>query len=255
MRRPYHIYAPEYTEQSAGAKALHFLARELSAAGETITIVPFGRDALPSVGAIAIYPEIIVGNPLGASRVVRWLLYYAGRYRGNHEFPHRDKVWGYTTRIARAFGTDKVLFLPTIDEKIFVPPTSGTRAGACFYAHKYRSFYGKVPDAHGVEITNPGQSREEIIRLFQTSEVFYTYEDTALTIEAALCGCPVVCLPSEVFPECCGLEEFNAGIAWGVDEITKAQDTVRNAHEQYAGLKANFKTQLSAFIQDTQTWP
>lgn len=264
VKRPYHIVAPAYTEKSAGARALHLLCDALNRVGEKAFIVPMENPVLnpelktPLVSvrdseAIAVYPEIVEGNPLSAKTVVRYLLYYAGRYRGNRDFPKSDMVYGYTKRIARDYGTDDVLFLPTVDDTVFVPPAKEQgRKGNCFYSHKYRWFYGKLPQEHGVEITNPEQSREEVIKLLQTSEVFYTYEDTSLIIEAALCGCPVVCVPSEAFKECCGLEEFNKGVAWGEDELYKAIATVRQAKKQYQELKEDFKMHLQAFIEKTQ---
>ena len=266
MRRHYHILAPAYTEKSAGVKALHMLCHALNEAGETAGIVPMDMPGTnPALNtplitalddnAIAVYPEIVEGDPLGYKNVVRWLLYYAGRYRGNTTFPTTDKVFGYTTRIARDYGTKDVMFLPTIDETYFIPPAKGTvRKGSCYYAHKYRTFYGGSPGdvLGGVEITNPGQSREEVLRLLQTSEVFYAFEDTALMIEAVLCGCPVVCLPNEHFKEGCGLDDFRPGIAWGLEEFRRAVDTVGEAHKRYALLKFTFQAQLKYFIERTQ---
>lgn len=264
VRRPYHIVAPAYTETSAGAKALHLLCDALNKAGEKAFIVPmespvFNPDlntplvSVRNSEAITVYPEIIEGNPLGAKHVVRWLLYYAGRYRGNSFFPDTDMVWGYTTRIARDYGTEDVLLLPTVDDTVFTPPVEkAERDEVCYYAHKYRWFYGKLPLMTGTEITNPGQSREEIIKLLQSSCVFYAYEDTAMIWEAVLCGCPAVCVPGASFKECCGLDDFSAGVAWGVDELDKAIATVGEARKQYQGLKATFINRLQSFIDKTQ---
>ena len=263
MTRPYHIVAPAYTERSAGAKALHMLCHHLNGKGQKAFIVPMGVPVVSpfldtplakagDANAIVVYPEIIEGNPLGAKDPVRWLLYYAGRYRGNKTFPKTDRVWGYTTRIARDYGTQNVMFLPTVNDLEFTPLEGAQRSGSCFYAHKYREFYGQTPAPRGVEITNPGQSRDEIIRLLQTSEVFYAYEDTALIIEAVLCGCPVVCVPSASFTECCGLDDFSAGIAWGVAELPKAKKTLRDARRNYVVLKDLFQAQLTKFIKSTQ---
>lgn len=266
MRKPYHIVAPAYTEKSAGVKALHMLCDALNKRGETALIVPMDLPVVspaldtpialrPDEEAIVVYPEIIEGNPLDAKHVVRWLLYYAGTYRGNKRFLETDMVWGYTTRIAADYGTGDVLFLPTVDENFFVPPSAEVeREGTCYYAHKHRTFYGGTPAqvSGSVEITNPGQSRDEVLRLLQTSKVFYTYEDTALMIEAVLCGCPVICVPSEHFKEGCGLDDFNAGIAWGLAEFGKALTTLGEARYRYQLLKDVFEAQLTKFIDKTQ---
>ncbi len=259
MRKPYIIYAPPYSSLSAGIKALHMLNDALNADGYLSITLPMGVAESINVDpeAIVIYPEIVVGNPLNAKHVVRWLLYYAGRYRGNRDFPDTDLCVGYTKLIAKDFGTNAVLFLPTVDETVFTPPPYGTiRKGSCFYAHKHRTFYGSTinPDMAGTEITNPGQSRDEIIRILQTSEVMFAYEDTAMIIEAVLCGCPVVCVPSPQWPECCGMEDFSAGIAWGMDEYNEAKRTLPDARKHYADLKEGFKVQLREFIERTQAW-
>lgn len=268
MRRPYYIMAPEYTERSAGAKALHLLCHELNTRGYEAFIVPMGAPVVnPELktpmatslkdGGIAVYPEIIEGNPLQLKYVARWLLYYAGAYRGNKLFPADDRVWGYSLAIALDYGTRNVMLLPTIDEAVFVPPPPGTeRKGSCFYAHKYQNFFGEkvTPPPGGVEITNPGQSREELVRLLQTSTVFYAYEDTALMIEAALCGCPVICVPNAHFRGPCAAKEFKAGIARGPEELSYAKGSVSYAHQAYAALRDNFQIQLESFIVGTQTW-
>ena len=267
MRKEYYIWAPPYNPRSAGVKALHYLCHELNRRGETAYII--GKNyadvnsalntplayVVPTKESILVYPEIIEGNPYGAQHVVRWLLYYAGAYSNKDTFASTEQTWGYTTRIARDFGTGNVMFLPTVDETFFVPPPEGTkRKGSCYYAHKYKTFFGGKPSEirGSVEITNPGQTREEVLRLLQTSEVFYAYEDTALIIEAALCGCPAVCMPSTFFRECCGLEDFSAGVAWGMEELDKALSTVKDAHKQYALCKDVFKYQLAEFIERTQ---
>lgn len=257
MNKPYIIFSPPYTDSSAGVKALHFLCDALRAAGEEASIARMDMSCKTvSDDSIVIYPEIVDGNPLQAKHVVRWLLYYAGCYRGNYRFPETDMVWGYTKRIARDYGTNNVLFLPTVNENIFVPPPEGTkRNGSCFYARKYKwIFNGPL---HGttnqsVEITNPGQSREEIIRLLQTSEIFYAYEDTALLIESVLCGCPAVFIPNPKFPECCGMEEFSAGIAEGADNIVFALESVSGARSAYTAIKESFPVALNNFIKSTQ---
>lgn len=268
MGKPYHIVAPAYTESSAGAKALHLLCDALNRRNKRAYLVPMGEPFavnselntpianIADENTVVIYPEIVEGNPLNAKHVVRWLLYYAGHYRGNARFPETDLVVGYTTRIAKAYGTSHTLLLPTVDDTVFKYPPEGTkRKGSCYYAHKYRNFYGGTPDEvfrDSVEITNPGQSREELINLLQTSTVLYAFEDTALIFEAVLCGCPVICIPSASFKENCGLDDFKPGIAWGLEGFGDALHSLPNARRQYQLLKDWFEVQLDIFIAATQ---
>ncbi|MDZ4067627.1 MAG: hypothetical protein U1E06_12405, partial [Tabrizicola sp.] len=107
LQRPvYVIVAPPYHDTSGGNIFLHTLADELIRIGERAVIWPMRwkrRSYLPDLlrrmvrafrdgmmpgtaarlarssdlshDAIVVYPEVIAGNPLGAKRVVRWLMY------------------------------------------------------------------------------------------------------------------------------------------------------------------------------------
>jgi hypothetical protein len=62
-------------------------------------------------------------------------------------------------------------------------------------------------------------------------------------MEAVLCGCPVVLLPSEAFRVCHTLEDFGAnGVAWGnePETVTAAQATVGLGREDYLKVMAGF---------------
>ncbi len=250
----YLIYAPPYTHLSAGIKCLYMLRDALVQRGEVAEMVPMAILPFPEVNDddVVVYPEIVTGNPLGAKHVVRWLLYYWGRYRNTGRYPHTDLVYGYTKRVAEHYGTEKILFMPSVDTTEFILPSEGTkRSGACFYAHKYRMFYRQTPQNHGIEITNPGQSRADVVKLLQTSEVFYAYEDTALINEAVLCGCPAVCVPTKSYWVFLADHEFKAGIAWGEDNLEQALSTIKLAPYEYSYAQDMFKEQLTEFISET----
>ena len=77
--------------------------------------------------------------------------------------------------------------------------------------------------------------RPDMISLLQHSEFFYAYEDTFLIMEAVLCGCPVVLLPSETFKECHTLEDYGTnGVAWGNDpeKVKTAEATVAHGRAE-----------------------
>jgi hypothetical protein len=277
---PYYIVSPPFTEKSAGVKVLHMLCHALNVNGQrAYTVVmntrPQGGEvycarfvapaltpeakqhyAARGIDPIVIYPDIVSGNPLNAKRVVRWLLAPAGAYGGDKAFPATDSVWSYSTRIARAAGYPNVLTCPASDPAVFVPSPGIERHGTCFYSHKHRLLGGRLTDEaiHSTEITRQ-MPRADVIRLLQHSELFYAYEDTFLIMEAVLCGCPAVLLPSETFKECHTLEDFGTnGVAWGnePDLVKAAQVTVAQGREHYFEVIAAFWTQLRRFIQGTQ---
>jgi hypothetical protein len=100
--------------------------------------------------------------------------------------------------------------------------------------------------------------RAVVIRLLQQSELFYAYQDTFLIMEAVLCGCPVVLLPSGTFKERQTLEDIGANVvAWGNDpvRVKTAHATVGSGREDYFKAVAAFWTQFGRFIQDAQDKP
>jgi len=97
-----------------------------------------------------------------------------------------------------------VLFVPTCDLDFWnLKGAAKERSGSCYYAGKMKDIFGRAPEdipADSVEILrSQHMSREQVRQLFWKSEVFYCYEDTALAIEAQLCGCPTVFVPNEYF--------------------------------------------------------
>lgn len=288
-RNPFYIVAPSYTHQSAGIKALHLFCHCLNRRGQMAymvnqniyDVVPFEpmdlnpdlltplltleiykrhRDA--GLTPIVVYPETITGNPLKASVVARYVLNFPGLLGGDKVYPPEELVFAYSKKLADAAGVgeDRVLFLPASDTNIFHRrDDEQPRAGTCFYADKYK----KVHDGQLFEITKGAveitrgigsQTTEEVAELFRRSELFYCYENSALAIEAMLCGCPTVFLPNEHLTEIIASQELGMdGFAWGAapEEIERARNTVDQAFENYIGTYVRFWQQLERFIAVT----
>jgi hypothetical protein len=80
-------------------------------------------------------------------------------------------------------------------------------------------------------------------------------KDTFLLMEAVLCGCPVVLLPSEIFKECHTLEDFGTnGVAWKNEPevVRTAQSTVAQGRDDYFRVVSCFGMQLERFVHDTR---
>lgn len=282
-RHPYYVVAPNYERKSAGIRTLHFLCHWLNRRGYPAYIqTPGGKRGqvthpdlitpllTPEVVAahedaqrtpIVVYPEIVSGNPLNADCVARYVLNYPGLLGGDKIYAAGEMVFGYTQYLADAVkDVSGVLFFPVVDTETFRPGTPRQRQGVCFYAAKFRD-KGYEPfdlPAGAVEILRGSpndQSPEQIAELFRTCELFYCYEDTALILEAALCGCPSVVMPSAFFREPLGTREFGYdGIARNnsSQEIDRAIATVERVAKIYADRSENFLSQLDAFIEITQ---
>lgn len=281
-RTPFYIVAPRYVRTSAGIKALHLLCHHLNSLGVPafMVILPRAFTRQPTnpdwntplltqaiadyhhaqgLVPVTIYPETVSGNPLNAPLVMRYVLNYPGLLGGDTHYAADEILYGYSKKLAEAVGVpDQVLFMPLSDAHLFTPPPDGTpRAGSCFWASKYRAMHdgALMPITDGsIEITRDrpdSPSQTEIADLFRRSEVFYTYENTALIIEALLCGCAVVCLPNPHFTESIGADELGwNGIAWGTDpaEIARAKASVSNARANYLQLTDQYWTQLLEMV-------
>lgn len=289
LKSPYYIASPPYTRFSAGVKALHLLCHNLNLKGQTAYLLPIGKESAfqregfcnvdlftpiltrraarhhfdVGLTPIAVYPEIVAGAPYGGSCVVRYILNFPGLLGGDTSYDPAELCFSYSKVLAQATkNKENVLFIPTSDPRIFYPPPEGTkRQGSCFYAAKYqKSHLGKLFDItnNSFEITS-GQPDSltpiEIAELFRKSEIFYTYENTALATEAALCGCTVVFLPNEHLASIIASEELGTdGFAWGHEprEIMRAKRTVLYAFNNYLKNIKKFSRDLDTFIIRTQ---
>ncbi|MCW2316272.1 hypothetical protein SAMN06265338_106208 [Rhodoblastus acidophilus] len=282
-RHPYYIVTPNYTSQSGGVKALHLLCHWLNRTGERAYILAYGGSDMvvnpdfltpllrPEIvdahGAdgltpIVVYPEVVVGNPLQAQCVARYVLNYPGLLGGDKVYAPEELAFGFTKKLAEACGPDApVLHMPLVDRSIFNPGRPRLRKGAAFYAYKYRDLHGQqvfgLPDG-AIEITKcrpDSQTPAVIADILRSVEVFYSFEDTQLNIEALLCGCPVVLMRNSYLKTSLGEHEYGLdGIALGdsPQELERARDTVVAAQFNYQNLLDNFEIQLAELVKLTQ---
>ncbi|MEI7429016.1 MAG: glycosyltransferase family 1 protein, partial [Betaproteobacteria bacterium] len=102
-RSPYYILAPDFRHSSAGIRNLHYLCHVLNElgyeayiAGAKTTSIHLRTPLLDIRTAeqhfcsgktpIAVYPEIISGNPINTPVVARWLLNIPGHLGGDTLF-------------------------------------------------------------------------------------------------------------------------------------------------------------------------
>lgn len=283
-RNPYYIMAPPYTRTSAGVRVLYRLCDMLNRAGEsafvclTPRIYPYEAlspmDIAPiltqktidyhfenDIPPIVVYPETFKSDQLVAPFKVEYFLNYPGeKFDGKP-----DLLLAYSSNIAlrlSVIGSPLLkLNILVSDNNFFVPPEINRRQGSIFYAGKYKYHYhGKTaPLTDGmIEIgrdPKKSQSPEEIRRLFQESEYFYCFEDTALVLEALLCGCPVVLIPNHYFSESLAYKELKGfGIAWGdsQDQLEHARKTVHLVRGLYFDLSSSTIESLKLFIDESQ---
>jgi len=284
---PYYIVAPRWTYSSAGVRALHLLCHALNRSGLKAFLVHYPFEDHPrswtnyelwtpvldhqqakrhleqGLTPIVLYPEIVSGNPLKAPLVARWVMNFPGLLGGDSVYGMDEVCFGYSRELAAAAGNpEQVLHLPTVDTRIFHPSNDHSeRRGGCFYALKYKNVHRGIldPITNGCfEITrglSDSLSPVELAQLLRRSEIFYTYENTALATEAILCGCPAVFIPNPHLTEMIGQEELGKdGFAWGTDPaaIAQARATVSHGAINYLNTYNLFWDQLAAFVKISQ---
>jgi glycosyltransferase involved in cell wall biosynthesis len=245
---PYYIYAPDFTQKSAGIRALHYFCHALNEMGREAYLVGTDKDSetlrtplltskdiirhvKSGLMPIMVYPEVVTGNPLNMPFVVRWWLNKPGHLGGDETAAADEMVFTYSDGFVPDGMQVDLLNIPLIDKNLFNNennPHDQQRSGACFYANKFLAKGGELT-AHADEATSLCQDRSlthaEIADILRRSAVLYCYEPTALIGEALLCGCPVVMIDSTFLKQNMREPIHGPGIAYSSepDAIEKAR--------------------------------
>jgi len=269
---PYYICAPDYRQNSAGIRCLHYLCHILNEAGYEAYIAPasvtnpylrtpvltrtiaerhFQTGRIP----IAVYPEVISGNPMRLPVVARWLLNKPGLLGGDHEYATDEILFCYDPWTVPAGMQAETLRIPSIDTRIFNNLDNEhdqQRSGFCYYANKYLASGGQIDPILVQHGTSLGQdiprTHEEIADLLRKSEYLYCYEQSALIQEALACGCPVIIKTSDYWEKtrCSGRffgvaeDTDSASLALIKDEATRYHEFLQNEQKDCWRLFDNF---------------
>lgn len=275
---PYYIVTGDYRQTSAGIRATHYLCHVLNEQGYEAYITaentsPFLRtpkldDTLrqrhqrAGRPGIAVYPEIVSGNPLGQDVTVRWLLNKPGHLGGDEKLAPTDILFHWDAWVLTPDIASNRLHLPVIDARIFNNDANRhnqARSGFCFYAHKYLGFGGKVDawlSQNGISLCHDiPRPPEEIADILRRSKVLYCYEPSAIVLEAAACGCPVLYIATPYLDQFEWTEAERAIIA-AEDRLAETpvpSHDITEWFKQWADrqLKETWK-ELSRFVRITQ---
>ena len=228
---------------------------------------------------IVIYCEGIQGNPLNAKYVVRWMLSELGK---NVPLEHVN-TWAknelvYYFNAEKKFETNPEL-VGTVYKtltSLYINPliknyNNLSRSGYC---HTFRkSFYHKNlryahPPNASLEITRE-HKQVDYINIFNKKEIFICYDPLSfLSIIAAMCGCISVVIKSEYSPSQLEWIQTTAfsqyakenkiyklyGVAYGLDEISWARDTLHLVEEQWIKIKEFCeKKTVKPFLEDLKS--
>lgn len=269
---PYYIFGFNYRRSSAGIRVMHMLCDALIRSGHEAYVHAevFSPDLMTpqltdnviaqhralGIKPIAVYPEVIDGNPLQGEVVARYLLNKPGFIAGKGEYAEDDLLFYYQEdfRTPRA-PLENLLRLPATNSVIFRPdPARRVPGKVCYYlGHKRQARLDpNLLPADAIEITlNYPDSWEGLAEVFQQCEVLYLGEASGLAHEAALCGCLPVLASLDWSSIAIDPDAFTA---FGLEpaELARARALLPQARKMLEAERSAFWGQLDHFIEQTQ---
>jgi hypothetical protein len=235
---------------------------------------------------IAIYPELYLGNDFKCDRVIRYLLNRPGVIsdfafavskmgRGAvdvdklraERITFSDAFWQSPARksefhihFAEDFRMPYLnsvpLYTPIVDEGIFFEEVgSAEREGFVVYSRRRKVRDAMVPDwARPYTLVSPASPRtpHELAHLYRRSRGLIVFERTGARMEAAMCGCPVVAIPSEGFSQLPLFDLYgNLGQGWGpdVEQFHWAQRTLGALQCAYRAYARAYPARLAEVVE------
>lgn len=277
---PYYFLAPPYRETSSGIVSLHYLCHMLNLNGREAYIC--GTDGVnpelktPLLNStiaqrhvaagkvpIAVYPEVVSGNPLNRAVVVRFLLNFEGFLSGtNMDAASSDLFFYYAARLAEHRGDPDgdLLCLPTIDVGLFSTGAADTvREGCYLYQNRHplaQIDYSQLPAGIRLLSMANALTLPELAGLLRHAEVMYTYEWSMTCVIAVLCGCPVIFIPGYGVDQPLLDNSFFGSVGFAMldqpQPLEHARASLGEALPRYVERTASFWQQLDVFIAKTQ---
>ena len=209
------IYAPDYTHRSLGVRMLHWLCHRLCELGEKAylwrTTVKHPALRTPSISdartlrgpVVAVYPEVVPGNPIGGDVIVRWMLNRPGR-------ANKDTTPTWETDDIKLYWSEgyadtpvDLLYLPTLDRWYFhniSNPFDAKRSFKLVYSAKAAAS-GELVPKHGPNLADYLIPPEMLGWMLRYSKRLYLCEESSMTSEAQTCGCEVEYVFSKYLPK------------------------------------------------------
>lgn len=266
------IHVPSWNEMSGGDNVLWNLGRTLTEKGHDAKMwvestnhsanfiftqytnqIGYGDDT------VVIYPELILGNPLQAKRIVRWVLY------GSHMYDRYDpnEIIYYFAPFCQNHIPKKILRI------FYIPPNMDTTMPrtneSCFALKKgarnswaRAQFYASSPQGINIESLC---NHSHVIETFKTTKYFHCHDPaTFLVIMALMCGCIVIQYPyiegqtreQWEHSACYGVGKIK-GLAYGLEELPYAESTIGEASEQWKNYMDSSESTVDQFINDMET--
>ena len=216
---------------------------------------------------IVVYYEQVLGNPLGAKYVVRWLLHTPGYHTGNIYYGQNEIYYKHGEGIRDFYISGSYLSKHIL--KIIHYPleyynennVAAQRVGTAYCRRK-----GSAKEiVHDLDdsILIDGMSHEEIAKIFKRCTTFISYDSyTAYSQFAALCGCESIVIPDygvdidTWFPEI----QDRYGISYGFDQLDWAKRTkpmllgkINSDNSRQESAVKTFINEVNAYFRQQKT--
>lgn len=212
MQPQFLIWAPAFTHRSSGIRALYRLCHHLNCSGYSAAITSPSAETPTSwqcpshegpVGdSFVIYPEVISGNPLGASKVIRWVLHNPGLLGGDKRYDDAEMVFVYDHQklaiaqesTSQKLGPDRVLWTGLVDPGIIYPDPLTPKTIDCSFTHKGRKLSERfdLPHADIIPLETLTPTFDDLGETLRRTRVLYSYDHYSNVLrEAVICGCDV----------------------------------------------------------------
>ena len=168
---------------------------------------------------VVVYPEVVYGNFLHATQVVRYLLFYY-QFKGDFNAYGKNDLFITFREIFHDYDLSPEMHLIAFnyfDTTLYRQYNFGERKDHCYIGKKGRSRSDYPKSLDGPVIDN-GIPEEEIVRILNEHKYCYSYDtQTFYNVIAAVCGCiPVIILePGKSIEDYIGPNEEHYGVAYG----------------------------------------
>jgi glycosyltransferase involved in cell wall biosynthesis len=249
----YNIYIPPYQEPLAhmygGVRALRQLEKELSLRGCRTTVNSFDS------GSLSIYPEIVADNPFQAEKRIRWLL---------NDAQFDDEIcFAWTTDM----GDHPLLTVNIIEMNLWKRSKSRGNKVA-YWVGKGVADPSLIPPG-AIEINRTNfPVRHDLAKFISELDYLISFDSfSSITLEARIAGTPVLMhipdkqiVPSQLayVDQRWSREKLEKqgwgtyGIAWSVEELELARETVHLQREHYSKMIKVFDRRVDEFIEQSQ---
>jgi hypothetical protein len=207
---------------------------------------------------IVIYPEVTTGNPLGAERVVRWILYYVREYGEFGIFGANDLIYVYAPIFTLRYPQTITGELRAVELHLDIfRDRNERRSGSCFMLRKQ----GHKPVIHPSGSTDINDysvkgGHRYLADVFNKHQRFYSYDDANwCSVQAALCGCLSIVAPRDGLDAKAWHEQFTYfkyGIAYGLNDIEYALSTQHLVRGHLLQLETETIEQTRRFIKSVK---